>query len=325
METPEHLAKMSLHLNQNPELLDKIQGNGSGTPLISAVARSHEKCVKLLLEHKPNIEITTHDNSRDAFSCAVNAYQHYHANCSSIISTDNTQYNIIKMLLDSGNNNNVNSENIFLFTRLRRINFSIVIYKGITCLVKLFLSYITLDGSCVSYLNLALLSNNDGNKDPEIVRLLLESGAHFNFNDTGTGDTLAHACLSNGNIKAVKYIFLYHGSPIVHAPDSTLYDIPYSMLVFESEKYDSETKIKVLKLMHKFGANLWKNDLRYQFVSEEANSFYNETNKIRREPLSLKCLSRIRIMHTMGRNFVKKYKELEIPNELHEFLEFPDV
>jgi hypothetical protein len=77
--------------------------------------------------------------------------------------------------------------------------------------------------------------------------------------------------------------------------------------------------------MHKFGANLWKNDVQYQFLSEEANSFYNEANKIRREPLSLKCLSRIKIMHIMGRNFVRKYKELEIPTELHEFLEFPDV
>jgi hypothetical protein len=118
---------------------------------------------------------------------------------------------------------------------------------------------------------------------------------------------------------------LYHGSPIVHAPDSSLYNIPYNILISRSEKYDLKSKLKILKLMHKFGVNLWENDVQYHFESKEANSCYNEAIKIRQQPLSLKCLSRIKIMHTMGRNFVKKYKELQIPNELHEFLEFPDV
>jgi hypothetical protein len=165
------------------------------------------------------------------------------------------------------------------------------------------------------------LSNNEV-LDSEIVKLLLENGVQLHFEDNN--DDLAIA-LREGYIKAVKYIFMYHGSPIIHAPDSPFVIISYRLFISDQATYDLEAKIAMIKLLHKFGVNLWKNEIQYEFESEEEHNFYNETNKIRGEPLSLKSLSRIKIMHTMGHNFVKKYKELEIPNELHEFLEFPDV
>jgi ankyrin repeat protein len=315
METPEDLAEMSVNLNENPQLLDKVQDDGD-TPLISAVQIGHEKCVKFLLEHKPNLV----NVSRIANPLCRAVFMYQFNRC---ISTDKF-YNIINMLLDSGcKTNSWINENIETKYQL----FVLVIFGGHARLVKLFLNYYVNvvspnTNSNYSYLNEALVANR-GTEDSEIVRLLLESGAQLTF---GRKDSLEIA-LYAGYSKPVKYVLMYHGSPIVHAPGCQIYIYSYRKVIscIVPVHCKLATKVEMLNLLHKFGVNLWINEVQYEYESEELDNLYNETNKIRGQPLSLKCLSRIKIMHSMGRNFVKKYKELEIPNDLHEFLEFPDV
>jgi hypothetical protein len=320
METPEDLAEMSKNINQDPQLLEKIRGNGD-TPLISAVKSGHEKCVKFLLEQNPNLE-TVNFIDANALCCALIKYK---ANATT--NSKDKFYNIIKMLLDSGSDPNWEKPDQIEMDIKPQI-FLLTILNGQIELFKLFLNYnVDLNSDRLapdnketfSYFKLALMKNNK-DVDSEIVRLMLENGAQPFF---GEKNDLSIA-LCQGHIKAIKYIFLYHGSPIVHAAGSGLHIGPCRLAIFHLTAGDLETKIAILKLMHKFGVNLWINEIQYEYESEEAENFYNETNKIRGEPLSLKSLSRIKIMHTMGRNFVKKYKELEIPSELHEFLEFPD-
>jgi hypothetical protein len=84
---------------------------------------------------------------------------------------------------------------------------------------------------------------------------------------------------------------------------------------------------RYLNTLHKFGFNFSIHSLNCEQCSnnDPDSPVLNEMLPFRSNTLSLKCLSRLAILKSMGRMYMYNLSQLEVPDTLYSFLQFEDV
>jgi ankyrin repeat protein len=317
MNTIIDVNEMDVKLKQHPHLLEKLQENEE-TPLISAVNRGHEHCIKFLIEHGANLEVQTDGHtalSHAVVACIKNDSEHYK--------------NIITYLLLSGCDPNFIK--VFEGATTSAPILTFVVCSNLDELVELFLQHgadpnipvtTSEDEECSNLNNFMIIKSTKSNK-LKIMKLLLDYGAKINlflYEDTFT-DVFTAIMLCE--VQCLKLLLLYNAplEPEMYGCLSHAYYASY----IQTLRTDLVTKLKMIRLLHKFGLNLFNIQRQLNENTPDDIVFSTELRTLCDSPLSLKCMSRITILHTMGSNYCKNYKKLQIPASLHDFLEFPDV
>jgi ankyrin repeat protein len=265
-ETQEDLNKMQQKIKENPDVLELRDELSKDTPLVNAILRGHEKCIKFLVQNGSNI-----NGYKEGTNALHRTYFKYQNDTNSRI----LYVKILTFLLKSGSSP----------TFVKRSN----------------------GRQEKSLITRVVLQN-----DFELACLFLKYGAQPYLN-TENCDI---------NVRFVKALFLYHGKLSLEIENNEYNEAFVSYLLQFKFPKEIESKLKALRILHKFGINLWRHG-----IEEDCNDdiFIAEVRKLRESPMSLKYLSRIATVRSMDTKYLSNYSRLEIPKELLSFLEFRDV
>jgi hypothetical protein len=310
--TDEDVQLMQRHVEVNPQLLDQRDACTGNSPVICAVFKGHDRCVQFLVKHGANCENITHNDNLNALYQALALYQ----NCKV------TYKKIIQILLENGSDPNS------FFNRTRTgILMDSFLTEDVE-IVEMLLKhgadpnasickpsrYVEDDPTLLGHSFITPVTHEF---TPHIANLLIQYGARLDIKSPDINSMVAQ------NAQVFKTMFLYHGNITNEINNDRLFRWKQSTL--DNPQVEMDTVFKCLNVYHKFGVNLYKHGRDFFDLTGYSLAFNEHMWKLRSTPLSLKCLSRIAVRNVMGERFRNNYKKLDVPSELHTFLEFGDV
>jgi ankyrin repeat protein len=319
----EDVDKMESKLENDGNLLSKINKNGI-TPIYSAIRSGHIKCVRFILDKGADLSAEYSKLLRTLFiKCKMSNHG---------IKQTAAYLEIMTLILQSNTNrhwdNKVSSTILVKAVVLSDYNLvELLLLHGVNPNEQVCWRLLTVR-FCRS-----LFKNNDmSDVNLKVYKLLCKYGFRLECR------ALSY-CTNVCRSKMLKFVFLHHGraaltlGELIHDNNNLNNNILLNITAGYS-KIKLKEILKKINVALKFGCNIWHQPgdifhfriLRGDGVNGITKSVVEaEINKMNSAPLSLKCLSRIAVMHAMGSNFVYNYNKLEIPAELITFLEFPDV